>query len=180
MGNEKTSRADAILDAAERRIRRGGFTAASFRDLAEDVGIKSASVHYHFPQKSDLGRALVERYGKRMMESLGPADDLADTPSIRLSRLIQSYRASLDTDGAACLCAILGSAVHDLPDPVGSSVRNFYARLTAWAKTALGDQDTAEYAISVLQGAMIFTVATGNPKTMEHACNRLKATLLRE
>ena len=32
-------------------MRRGGFHGFSFRDLAADVGIKSASVHYHFPIK---------------------------------------------------------------------------------------------------------------------------------
>ena len=37
---------DAILDAAEKRVRHAGYSKMSFRDVAKDVGIKSASVHY--------------------------------------------------------------------------------------------------------------------------------------
>ena len=37
-----------ILDTAEQRMRDVGYHSVSFRDLADDLGIKSASVHYHF------------------------------------------------------------------------------------------------------------------------------------
>jgi AcrR family transcriptional regulator len=53
---------EVLLDAAEKRIRKCGYNAVSFRDLAVDADIKSASVHYHFPRKEDLGLALVQRY----------------------------------------------------------------------------------------------------------------------
>ena len=45
--------AAAIMDAAERRMRIGGFNGFSFREIAADVGVKSSSVHYHFPTKGD-------------------------------------------------------------------------------------------------------------------------------
>ena len=56
-----TGKAEEILEVAERHMRAGGFDAVSFRDIAAEVGIKSASVHYHFPQKADLGAAVVQR-----------------------------------------------------------------------------------------------------------------------
>ena len=43
----------AIMDAAERRMRIGGFNGFSFREIAADVGVKSSSVHYHFPTKEN-------------------------------------------------------------------------------------------------------------------------------
>jgi TetR/AcrR family transcriptional repressor of nem operon len=39
-----------------------GYNALSFREIAKDVGIKSASIHYYFPTKGDLGVALAKRY----------------------------------------------------------------------------------------------------------------------
>jgi TetR/AcrR family transcriptional repressor of nem operon len=48
----------AIMDAAERRMQLGGFGGFSFREIAADVGIKSSSVHYHFPTKEDLAAAV--------------------------------------------------------------------------------------------------------------------------
>ncbi len=46
-----SSIAESIMDAAELRMRGGGFNGFSFREIADDVGIKSSSVHYHFPTK---------------------------------------------------------------------------------------------------------------------------------
>ena len=62
---------EAILDSAERRMRQGGFHACSFSEIASDVGIKSASVHYHFETKAHLGAALVARYEARVLALIG-------------------------------------------------------------------------------------------------------------
>ena len=56
--------ATAILDAAERRMRIGGFGGFSHREIAAEVGVKSSSVHYHFPTKDKLAAAAVRRYTK--------------------------------------------------------------------------------------------------------------------
>src|SRR6202042_3504475 len=58
MGDVKTE----IMDAAERRMQQGGFGGFSFREIAADVGIKSSSVHYHFPTKENLAAAVIHRY----------------------------------------------------------------------------------------------------------------------
>ena len=54
----------AIMDAAERRMQLGGFGGFSFREIAADVGIKSSSVHYHFPTKEDLAAAVIRRWAE--------------------------------------------------------------------------------------------------------------------
>jgi TetR/AcrR family transcriptional regulator, transcriptional repressor for nem operon len=58
----------AIMDAAERRMQRGGFGGFSFREIAADVGIKSSSVHYHFPTKEDLSAAVIRRWAEYTSE----------------------------------------------------------------------------------------------------------------
>jgi TetR/AcrR family transcriptional repressor of nem operon len=60
-----TEMRNAILDAAEARIRRGGYSGFSFREIAVDVGVKSSSVHYHFPTKEMLAAAVARRYTDR-------------------------------------------------------------------------------------------------------------------
>ena len=52
---------EALLTATLERICDVGWTSFSFRDLAQMVGIRTASIHYHFPTKGDLGLALVRR-----------------------------------------------------------------------------------------------------------------------
>ena len=75
---------DRILEAAEARLRSDGYGAVSFRDLANDVGVKSASVHYHFPRKEDLGVAVVKAYTEKVFAALGMAMH-ARTPQDRKS-----------------------------------------------------------------------------------------------
>ena len=52
-----TDTKQTILEAARRVVQSRGYNALSFRELAKEVGIKSASIHYHFPTKGDLGAA---------------------------------------------------------------------------------------------------------------------------
>jgi TetR/AcrR family transcriptional repressor of nem operon len=172
MSATRSETVDGILDAAERRVRRGGFAAASFRDLAADVGIRSASVHYHFPQKAALGRALVDRYADRFLASLGPPEG-----QDARERLIGAYMAGFGSTGAACLCAMLGAARRDLPEPVGAAVASFYERLVGWATAALGSADDAEFAIAALQGAMVLAVARDDAATLGRAAARVAQAL---
>jgi TetR/AcrR family transcriptional regulator, transcriptional repressor for nem operon len=44
----------------------------SFPVWVVDVGIRAASVHYHFPQKALLGTAVVDRYTGKIMAAIGP------------------------------------------------------------------------------------------------------------
>jgi TetR/AcrR family transcriptional repressor of nem operon len=181
-----SGKAAEILDAAELRMRRGGYDAVSFRDLAADVGIKSASVHYHFPQKTDLGAAVVERYTERMLEALGRPDDPAETVDDRLTRLCDVYRHAAVDKGLICLCCVLGSQSLDLPPPVAGAVGRFFEGLLQWTETALGapaagsapagldpaDLDPADI-VGSLQGAMVLAIATGRPELFETTRRRL-------
>ena len=73
-----------ILDVAERRMRMSGYNAVSFRDIAGEIGIKSASLHYHFPKKADLGLALVERYSDNLRSALLARNNAVSYTHLRL------------------------------------------------------------------------------------------------
>src|SRR5580704_10626646 len=51
-----------ILAAAKRAAQAHGYGGLNFRDLAQEVGIKAASIYYHFPSKTDLATAVAKRY----------------------------------------------------------------------------------------------------------------------
>lgn len=168
------SRTDQILDIAEERMKRGGFDAVSFRDIASAVGIKSASVHYHFPRKEDLGKAVVDRYSDRFFGVLGAPDAPGETPHERLARLATAYATALRKDGAMCLCTVLGSVSEDLPPAVADAVADFFDELLAWTDIAMSDTPArangkATQLVSELQGAMILAVALRNPDLLDEA-----------
>jgi hypothetical protein len=52
--------AERLMDLAEAHIRSAGYAGFSFRDLAAEIGIKSASVHHHFPTMSNQKRIGLE------------------------------------------------------------------------------------------------------------------------
>ncbi|MEO1520065.1 MAG: TetR/AcrR family transcriptional regulator [Cyanobacteria bacterium J06633_2] len=54
--------AQKILDVAQDIVRRHGYSAFSYADISQQVGIRKASIHYHFPSKDELVKRLVMRY----------------------------------------------------------------------------------------------------------------------
>jgi TetR/AcrR family transcriptional regulator, transcriptional repressor for nem operon len=172
------AKAIEILEAAEIRIRRGGFEAVSYRDLAADVGIRAASVHYHFPQKALLGAAVVDRYSDKLLAALGAVDLAQASVEDHLQRLCDCYRAAVQNDGMICLGCMLGAESKDLPDAVSAAARRFFTRLLAWIELALGDRaDAAPLAIHIigaLQGTMILAVTLKRPALMDEVADRLK------
>ncbi|WP_394781871.1 TetR/AcrR family transcriptional regulator, partial [Undibacterium sp.] len=59
MKNQASSNSSEKILAAARKIAQAhGYGGLSVRDLAEDVGIKAASIYHHFPSKAELGAAV--------------------------------------------------------------------------------------------------------------------------
>ncbi len=173
-----SAKAIEILEAAEIRIRRGGFEAVSYRDLAADVGIKAASVHYHFPQKALLGTAVVDRYSDKLLAALGAVDLTQATVEEHLQRLCDCYAAAVQNDGMICLGCMLGAESKDLPDAVSAAARRFFKRLLDWIESALGERPDAAtiavHTLGTLQGTMILAVTLKRPELMDEVANQLK------
>src|ERR1041384_5544610 len=96
----------AIMGAAERRIRRGGFNGFSFREIAADVGVKSSSVHYHFPTKEKLAAAVVHRYTDEVAELI---DKELATGTDPIKVWTRAFRGTLHSEERMCPCAVLGA-----------------------------------------------------------------------
>ena len=118
----RPNRAETILDAAERRVRLAGYNGVSVRDVAQDAGIKSASLYHHFPSKETLVRALARRYTDRFLDSL------ADAPNgfARIAAWRIAFRRAISGDCRMCLCGILGAESAGLPEPVAAETRRFF------------------------------------------------------
>jgi TetR/AcrR family transcriptional repressor of nem operon len=62
--------AERLMDWAEAHMRNKGYGGFSFRDLAAQLGIKSASVHHHFPTKATMAAAVARRYAERFFDAV--------------------------------------------------------------------------------------------------------------
>lgn len=120
-----------ILTLAENKVRSGGYGNFSFRELADEIGIKSSSVHYYFRTKSDLGAELAHQYTDAFLSSLN--DDKAKL--VRRSAInlyINAFKTALDKDKQMCLCGLLGAQSDALPEAVKIEIKRFFELNIAW------------------------------------------------
>lgn len=169
------SNAEHILDAAETRMRCEGYNAVSFRDIASDVGIKSASLHYYFPKKADLGRALVSRYAENFHAALKQSTEELSDPKHIIEVFIGLHRQAIEQQGLICLCAVFGAEAKGLPDPVNAEVTAFFEKNIRWL-TEIYEQANvpdpnvkAKAAIALLEGALMVVNVTGDMSVFEAA-----------
>src|SRR5438128_5556591 len=76
----KADRRRALVAAAYRRIATDGFEGLRTRDVAADVGVNIATLHYYFPTKEALIRSVIgqamQRFGETMPAHGHPVDQL--------------------------------------------------------------------------------------------------------
>jgi TetR/AcrR family transcriptional repressor of nem operon len=162
--------AERLLDLAEARIRDGGYSGFSFRELAAEIGIKSASVHHHFPTKSDMAVAVARRYADRFLLSVAAPGAKAGDDAI--ARYRAGFRGALARDGRMCLCGVLGAEVGGLPAEVAQEAREFFRRCVGDLARRIGGrgaQARAYQVMATLEGAMILARVFGDIDAFDQA-----------
>jgi TetR/AcrR family transcriptional regulator, transcriptional repressor for nem operon len=158
--------ANSIMDAAEVRIRKGGFHGFSFREIAADVGIKSSSVHYHFPTKEALAAAVIRRYTDEAAEML----DRKLTPgSDPVKVWTKAFRETIHSKVRMCPCAVLGAAARDVPSEVGAEVQRFFEMCLGKMVSHGIEQNRAPELLATLVGAQIVANALNDLSAYDRA-----------
>ena len=124
----------ALLDSAERAARQRGFDAFSYADLSKEVGIRKASIHYHFPMKADLAFGLIERYAQRFSEALAKIESTRTTAADKLRAHHKIYRDALSGGDQVCLCVALSAGRDSLTEPVLDQLNQFHQDSVAWLR----------------------------------------------
>lgn len=171
---------EEILDIAEKMIRDGGYNSFSFRDIATEAGIKSASVHYHFPTKEELGVAVSERYMHRFLEMLGDADDPGKDWQEKVGWYIELFRRAFIASGRPCLCGILMLEYGKLPGVVQEVMNVFVEKNIDWLKFALdsdsssnSSQGKAEMIFAAFEGALAIATVKSDAEPINRIENAL-------
>jgi TetR/AcrR family transcriptional repressor of nem operon len=123
-----------ILDAAERLAQVRGFNGFSYADVADELGVTKASLHYHFPGKSDLGATLLARYTVRFVDALDRIDAEIPAPVDKLHAYADLYADVLRQE-RMCLCGMLAADYETLPDEMRGAIREFFDCNQRWLET---------------------------------------------
>ena len=71
---EQRNQKDLILGHAEELMRRVGYKAFSYQDLADRLGVSKPAIHHHFATKDTLGLALIQFYDAHFSSLVGQVE----------------------------------------------------------------------------------------------------------
>lgn len=178
-----------ILDAAEQLVQVRGFNGFSYADVAAELAVTKASLHYHFPSKAGLGEALIARYAERFAGALAAIDARDDAAPTKLDAYASLYGNVL-REGRMCLCGMLAAEYETLPTPIRDAVVAFLDENEAWLERVLEQgradrslrfsgsaTDTARSIVSGLEGTMLVARSYGEIERFETGATRLLASL---
>ncbi|XMB51509.1 TetR/AcrR family transcriptional regulator [Pseudomonas fluorescens] len=120
-----------LLTSAEILLRTKGYAAFSYADLADDIGIKKASIHHHFPTKEGMAIAIVESYLFRFRKQLEAINDENDGVIDRLKAFAVMFAHSSD-NGMLPLCGALAAELLALPESLKAMTKDFFEIHLTW------------------------------------------------
>jgi TetR/AcrR family transcriptional repressor of nem operon len=174
---------------AERLVQVRGFNGFSYADVAAELTLTKASLHYHFPGKAELGEALIARYAERFAEALAAINTHIAAAPPKLDAYASLY-ADVLREQRMCLCGMLAAEYETLAAPIRDAVITFLDDNEAWLERVVEQgrkdgsmrfsgsaRETARSIVSGLEGAMLVARPCGEVKRFETAATRLLASL---
>jgi TetR/AcrR family transcriptional repressor of nem operon len=182
--------ATQIIDVAERLAQSRGFNGFSYADVAAELRLTKAALHYHFAGKAEMGEALISRYSVRFAAAL----DALDTSAISAPAKLEGYAALyLDVlrDKRMCLCGMLAAEYQTLPQRMRDAVIQFFDANEAWLQRVVdqgqqqgtlhvvgSSKETARAIVGGLEGAMLVARPYGDVTRFQAATTHLLAGLI--
>ena len=178
-----------ILDVAERLVQRRGFNGFSYADVAAELGITKAALHYHFAGKAELGQAIVERYAGRFADALAAIGASGAAAPAKLDAYAELYLDVL-RDDRMCLCGMLAAEFGTLSPPMQDTLTRFFDDNERWVRAVLDEgvtagsvhlagpsDEAARLIVGALEGAMLITRPYRDPARFHAAAAQLIRSL---
>jgi len=183
------NRKDQILEVATELVQTRGYSAFSYQDLSDRLGIAKASIHHHFPSKEDLGKAVAEKYDADVRAALAEAKRKSDDPWIQLEGYLQFVLGIMKTKDRICAAGSVQSEINVVPKAMGKSMCRLVQHVVGWISEVIetgrdrnvmdfpGTADNqAAMIFSAAQGAMQYGRASGEKKAYQ-VMQQIKKTL---
>jgi len=183
--DEKIDTKKQIMDIAENLLLDRGYNGFSYKDIAGSLNIKNASIHYHFPKKTDLGVAIIQRAIHRFQKW---ADYIAGKDlsySKKLDEFCLLFKKFVE-EKQVCLGGALETDFKTLPEEMQEETRRFMSTVFQWLESFLttgrkkGEfnfpgtaKDQALLTIASLQGA-IQIVRVTSPASFDATVKQIK------
>jgi TetR/AcrR family transcriptional repressor of nem operon len=163
-----TKRKQQILDIATELLQTKVFSALSFQDIADKLGLSKAAIHSHFRTKEILGIALLEQYYE-VVESLhSKSEEAGNCTWDKYDAFISQLQQIIIEENKVCPMTLLQMEHHLISESMQELVSKTYNLDVEWLEKILTQglengemnfrgtpKNQALLIIASLQGALI-------------------------
>ncbi len=180
-----------ILQIATRLVQENGYNAFSFNDISNELGIRKASIHYHFPTKTDLVLTIVSHYRERHNLALQQIEVESGSAIDKMRKFADLFVQTLGDNYLMCPSGMLASDVSVLPEPVLEQVQGFFLDSEQWLSRVLKEgvddgqfkltgkiQDHARTLFSSFEGALLAARAFTDQRRLTMATKQIINSIL--
>ncbi len=176
---------EKIIPSIARVFRRFGYEAASLTQLSRETGLVRSSLYHFFPGgKEQMAAAVLDLAERHVREEFMQALVTPDAPGRQVDKFIAKLTEYYE--GGELGCVLSSLTLHDCPPEIGARVADltetWIAAIAAYL-TARGDdaeqaQTKAEQAIRIIEGGLVLSLATRQPKRFETSLKDLRSLLV--
>ena len=179
---------DNIVAKAKDYLQRYGFSGFSFQDLANDIGLRKASLHYYFKSKEELGLVLIEEY-RNAFERWTQAMQNKNARE-KLDGMFHIFVLMAKDGKKICPTGALTTELQKLPASMQKKLREFHEEQKQWLLQTLIDGQregifnrslaAGEYAdllLAIFQGGIQIARLRGNIDSMKDSYESLRKVL---
>ena len=195
MPKDGTVNRTRILDAAERLVIENGFAATSLDHVIQGAGTSKGAFFHHFDSKSDLARALTERYVAGDIGQLHAALEATSSiedPAERVVAFVRHFEDAADdimSAQSSCLyVAVLTErqmVTNGTADLITHAIEEWRSEIASLLNAAaasrdfdLGDVEAlADHVFVTFEGAFLLCRSTGKPEHMRSQLRVLRHLL---
>lgn len=158
------TRQEALI-LGQKLLQTHGFNGFSFQDLADGLGIRKASLHYHFKSKQDLASALIEDFERQFKEWFLKVESRTDQD--QLMAYFKIFISMWEDQQRICPIGAFCVELEALDGQVIQALNSFYTLQLRWLSSRFrnihsstylkkmgGEDAIARYVLSSLQGAL--------------------------
>jgi TetR/AcrR family transcriptional regulator, transcriptional repressor for nem operon len=127
-----------ILDIAEDFLLDRGYNGFSYKDISGALNIKNASIHYHFPKKTDLCVAIIHRAIKRFERWASDIDRKDLLYSKKMDEFFLAFKQYyVENNQHICLGGTLETDFNTLPEEIQNEIRHYASSMLQWLENFL-------------------------------------------
>jgi len=136
MGPVSSTR-EQIIDKAFELMLQRGMNGFSYRDISEPLGVANAAIHYHFPSKTDLIKALIDENHQTLRRSTSEFMAYGGDARTQLEGLFEFTMNQCQCGRPICMVGALAIDYDELSDEIKEANNSFMRDSVTWLERVL-------------------------------------------